>query len=109
MLSGKTGRLYKRLVLEDQIATSASSAADGKKYDGQFVLSASGKSDIAPEQLKAVLLDEIEKIKADGITDYELEKARNQLKAYMFRRLEDNFSLMIQLLFFDGSRTPKPR
>ena len=104
VLSGKTGRLYKRLVLEDQIATSASSAADGKKYDGQFVLSASGKSDIAPEQLKAVLLDEMEKIKTDGITDYELEKARNQLKAYMFRRLEDNFSLMIQLLFYDGLR-----
>ncbi len=104
VLSGKTGRLYKRLVLEDQIATSTGSAADGKKYDGQFVLSASGKSDIAPEQLKAVLLEEIDKIKTDGITDYELQKARNQLKAYMYRRLEDNFGLMIQLLFYDGLR-----
>ena len=104
VLSGKTGRLYKRLVLEDQIATSAGAASDGKKYDGQFVLSASGKSDIAPEQLKAVLLEEIEKIQTDGITEYELEKAQNQLKAYLFRRLEDNFSLMIQLLVYDGMR-----
>jgi predicted Zn-dependent peptidase len=104
VLSGKTGRLYKRLVLEEQIATSAGSAADGKKYDGQFVLSASGKSDVSPDRLKAVLLEEIEKIKTDGITDYELQKARNQLQAYLFRRLEDNFSLMVQLLIYDGMR-----
>ena len=36
VLSGKTGRLYKRLVLGDQIATSAGATANSEKYDGTF-------------------------------------------------------------------------
>lgn len=104
VLNGKTGRLYKRLVLGDQIATSASAAENSRKYDGLFELSASGKSDTAPQTLKTVLLEEIGKIQQDGISAYELEKVRNNLIANNFRRLEDNFFLAIQLLYYDGLR-----
>ena len=104
VLNGKTGRLYKRLVLGDQIATSASAAEGSRKYDGLFELSASGKSDTAPQTLKTVLLEEIGKIQQDGISAYELEKVRNNLIANNFRRLEDNFFLAIQLLYYDGLR-----
>ncbi len=103
-LNGKTGRLHKRLVLKDQIATSASASEDSRKYDGVFELSASGKSDVDPRVLKQVLLEEIEKIQHDGISEYELEKVRNNLSADNFRRLEDNFFLAIQLLYYDGLR-----
>jgi len=104
VLNGKTGRLYKRLVLKDQIATSAFSNEDSRKYDGSFELRASGKSDVDPRVLKKVLLEEVEKIKRDGISEYELEKVRNNLIANNFRRLEDNFFLAIQLLYYDGLR-----
>lgn len=104
ILNGKTGRLHKRLVLKDQIATSASAAEDSRKYDGVFQLSANGKSDTAPQTMKNVLLEEIEKIQHHGISEYELEKVRNNLSANNFRRLEDNFFLAIQLLYYDGLR-----
>jgi len=104
VLSGKTGRLYKRLVLEEQIATSAGAAADAAKYDGSFAISASGKQGVSPEQLQTILLEEIDKLIKEGISDYELQKVKNQLSADRFRRLEDPFFLMIQLLFFDGLR-----
>ncbi|MBE9547819.1 MAG: insulinase family protein [Proteobacteria bacterium] len=104
VLNGKTGRLHKRLVLQDQIATSAAASEDSRKYDGIFELRANGKSGVDPDVLKAVLLEEVEKIQADGISAYELEKVRNNLAADNFRRLEDNFFLAIQLLYYDGLR-----
>lgn len=104
VLNGKTGRLHKRLVLQDQIATSAAASEDSRKYDGIFELRANGKSGVDPDVLKAILLEEVAKIQADGISAYELEKVRNNLAADNFRRLEDNFFLAIQLLYYDGLR-----
>lgn len=102
VLSGKTGRLYKRMVLGDQIATSVRASADSLKYDGTFDVTAQGKKGITPDQLREVLLEEVEKIKAEGITELEMQKVRNQLSAEKFRRLDDAFFLMIQLLYYDG-------
>lgn len=107
VLNGRTGRLYKRLVLQDKIATQASASQDGRKYDGVFTLSASGNSNITPQQLRAVILDEIDKIKKDGVTDQELTKVKNNLSASKFRRLKEPFNLLIQLLYFDGLRSWK--
>jgi len=104
VLNGKTGRLHKRLVLKDQIATTAAATEDSRKYDGVFQLNANGKSHIDPQMLKVVLLEEVEKIQNEGISEYELEKVRNNLSADNFRRLEDNFFLAIQLLYYDGLR-----
>ncbi|WP_154224296.1 M16 family metallopeptidase [Marinicella rhabdoformis] len=104
VLSGKTGRLYKRLVLEDQIATSASAQSNTQKFDGSFSVAANGKKGISPKLLKKTLLEEVQKIIDEGITDYELEKQLNQSAAGQFRRLEDPFFLAIQLLYFEGLR-----
>ena len=104
VLSGKSGRLYRRLVLDDQIAVGVDATADGQKYDGSFTVAATGKQGVAPEQLQSVLLEEVERLQAEGISDYELTKVKNQLSAAQFRRLEDPFYLMIQLLYFDGLR-----
>lgn len=107
VLNGKTGRLYKRLVLKDQIATSASAQQDSKKYDGSFVLSAQGKKGVTPEQLRDVLFEEIQKIQNNGVSDYELEKIKNQVSASSYRRLVSPFGEMIQLLIYDGLKNWK--
>jgi len=102
VLSGKTGRLYKRLVLKDKIATKVTANEDGHKYAGDFTLSAEGVSDVTPEKLQSVLLQEVKKIQQDGISDYELEKVKNQISASKYRRIREPFGLLIQLLFYDG-------
>ncbi len=104
LLNGRTGRLYKRLVLKDKIATSAGSSADSRKYDGMFSIHASGNSDVSPAQLRAAYLDEIEKIKKDGVTEQELQKVKNNLGARKFRRLREPFQVLIELLYIDGLR-----
>ncbi len=104
VLAGKAGRLYRRLVLTDQTATRVGADADAAKYDGHFSVYAEGRQGVAPEQLRDALLEEVAQIAADGITDYELEKVKNKLTASQYRRLEDPFFLMVQLLYFDGLR-----
>jgi len=102
VLSGKTGRLYKRMVLKDKVATQVSANDNEHKYAGEFSVSAQGVSDTTPEHLKDVLWEEITKLKKDGITDYELEKVKNQVSAAKYRRIQEPFGLLIQLLFYDG-------
>jgi len=107
VLNGRTGRLYKRLVLKDKIATNARASNDARKYDGMFTLSANGVSNVSPKKLRAALLDEIEKIKKNGVSEKELTKVKNNLSAAKFRRLKEPFNLLIQLLYTDGLRSWK--
>ncbi len=104
ILNGRTGRFYKRLVLQDKIATSVNASADSRKYDGMFSISASGNSDTTPAQLRTALLDEIEKIKKNGVSQKELQKVKNNLGASKFRRLREPFRVLIELLYIDGLR-----
>ncbi len=104
VLSGKTGRLYKRLVLKDKVATSTYASADGRKYDGMFEIVANGSSETDAETLREIILEEVEKIKVDGITATELQRVKNNLSASKFRRVRENFQFLIQLLYFDGLR-----
>ena len=41
--SGKSSRLYKRLVYDDQVATDVSAAVDGREISGQFMITATAK------------------------------------------------------------------
>lgn len=104
VLSGKTGRLYKRLVLKDKVATSTYASADGRKYDGIFEIVANGSSETDADTLREIILEEVEKIKVEGITAIELQRVRNNLSASKFRRVRANFQFLIQLLYFDGLR-----
>lgn len=102
VLSGKSGRLYKRLVLGDQIATRVGANLDARKYGGAFGVFAEGKNDTDPAQLQAALLEELENIKKNGITPDELTRVMNSLKGNQFRQLDNPFWLMVQVLITDG-------
>src|SRR5436853_6121618 len=44
LLNDRTGRLYRSLVLEQQVATAASSSHDGRKYEGFFEFRGAAKN-----------------------------------------------------------------
>ncbi len=102
LLNGRTGRLYKALVLDRQIASSASASQDSKKWAGEFSFSAEAKGTATPEQLEGAWYAELKKIIEDEIPLLELQKVKNQIIASSYRRLESPFFLMLQLLFYDG-------
>ena len=104
LLSGRTGRLYKSLVLDQKVANSASAGQNGLKWEGYFPLSGVAKPGSTPEQVEQALYKEIEKLQKEKVGDRELQKVKNQFAADNFRRLQSNFALMLQLLLADNNR-----
>jgi len=102
VLSGRTGRLYKAMVEEQTLATGQPYAYfSGDKYSGSTEIGAELAEGISHEQAEAALLAEIERIKNEPVSERELAKVKNQNLADSFRRLQSNFYLLLQLLFYD--------
>ncbi len=104
LLSGRTGRLYKSLVLDRQIATAASAGQNGMKWEGYFVLQGVAKPGNVPEQVEQALYKEIEKFQKEKVGERELQKIKNQFAAANFRRLDNRFNLMLQILISENNR-----
>jgi predicted Zn-dependent peptidase len=102
LLNGRTGRLYKGLVLNREIASSASSGQRSRKWGGWFSFTGETRGDASPEQLEAAWYEELRRIQDEPIPADELQKVKNQISATAFRRLNNPFLLMVQLLVYDG-------
>ncbi len=104
LLSGRTGRLYKSLVLEQKVANSAFAGHNTLKYEGYFSVRGTAKPGNTPEQVEQALYGEIEKLQKEKVGERELQKIKNRFAADKFRRLQSNFGLMVQLLLADAGR-----
>ena len=102
LLNGRTGRLYKFLVLEKQVAVQAGAGVDGRKYDGSFQISGVAAPGSTPEDVEEALLEELERIASEPVGERELQKVKNQQLAGDFRKLQSKFGLMMQLLVYDA-------
>ncbi len=103
LMNGRTGRLYKSLVLDKQIASNAGAGQSSDKYAGSFSFSAETKGEGTPQQLEDGWYDELQKMIDEEIPDRELQKVKNQIQANAFRRLESPFFLLLQLLIYDNA------
>ena len=104
LLSGRTGRLYKSLVLDQQIANSVAADQEGLKWAGYFTLSGVAKPGSTPEAVEQALYKELEKLQKEKVDERELQKIKNQFAAFNFRRLDSKFLLMLQILLADSNR-----
>jgi predicted Zn-dependent peptidase len=102
LLSGRTGRLYKGLVQGRAIANQVSAVVDLRKYEGLFQVECVVKDGADPAAVEAAVYEEIERIQKEGVPADELQKVKNQGKAGAYRRLSSPFSIMVQLLQYDG-------
>jgi predicted Zn-dependent peptidase len=86
---GGTGRLYKTLVREKQLAVSASASSRPQWYVGAFQFNATPRVDkgVKPEDLEKEIWAEIDKVKKDGLTEEEIQKAKNKGEAAFIRGL----------------------
>jgi predicted Zn-dependent peptidase len=103
LLSGRTGRLYKGLVLAKQIANETSASTDFKKYSGSFEVECTVKDGKDPAEVEKAVYAEIEALQKQPPSSLELQKVKNQFKANAYRRLQTPVFIMFQLLLYDGS------
>jgi len=104
ILSRRTGRLYKSLVEESDLAVGEPYAYYRPlKYEGYFEVGAEVKEGHEPAQIEAALLAELDKLASEPVGERELQKVKNQELANSFRRLQSNFFLTLQLLIYDAN------
>lgn len=99
ILTGDTGRLYKSLVKEKDVATMVSAFCRPQWYAGSFVVSARPKMEkgIKPDDLESHLWTELEKVKKEGVTAEELQKAKNRYEASFIMSLQSPTALASRL------------
>ena len=102
ILSGRTGRLYKGLVLGRQVANEASASVDPRKYAGIVEVECVVKDGKDPAAVEQAVYEEVERLQKEPVPPEELQKVKNQAKANAFRRLASPMSIAIQLLVYEG-------
>lgn len=86
--SGKNSRLYKRLVYDDQIATSISVYTALKEISGQFIVEADPKPGIELEVVEKALDEELARFLKSGPTEKEIERIKTQYFSRFVRGVE---------------------
>jgi zinc protease len=86
--SGKTSRLYKKLVFEKQVASSVAAYNEASELGGVFVAMAVAKTGHTTEELQPMVDQIIDGIKKNGVTPAELEMARRKIIAQLLRGVE---------------------
>ncbi len=79
--SGESSRLHQRLVRQEQAALQAAALSGLRLGPGIFQLIGIANQGVAAERLLELLDEEVERLIAEGVTDEELERARNQVRA----------------------------
>src|SRR5262245_56723416 len=79
--TGKTSRLYERLVDKDQSVTIAKSSFNDHIDPSLFYIQAELKPGFSLNQVETAILEEIERIKDEPVPDAELEKAKRLIEA----------------------------
>ena len=85
---GKSSRLYKRLVYDDQIATSVSAGLNTGEIGSQFIVTATAKPGGDLASVEKALREEMARFIKDGPTPDELDRAKVQYRAQFVRGIE---------------------
>ncbi len=88
LADGKNSRLYKRLVYQDQIATSVSAYVDVREIASQFTIVATAKPGIELAVIEKAIDEELARFLNEGPTAQELQRIKTQYFARFIRRME---------------------
>src|SRR5450755_1959948 len=86
--NGKSSRLYKRLVYEDQIATDAGAFTDLREIGGQFYVRASARPGQSVAQVEKEVDEELARFIKNGPTPEEMKRIKTQYEADLVRGVE---------------------
>ncbi|MFO1512369.1 MAG: pitrilysin family protein [Verrucomicrobiota bacterium] len=88
LASGKSSRLFKRLVYDEQIATDVSASISPNEISGQFQIVATAKPGVDLAKIEKAIDEEVARFLAKGPTAAELERAKTGKIAGFVRGIE---------------------
>jgi predicted Zn-dependent peptidase len=102
---GRTGRIYRSLVEEQQIALQAYGLHNypGSKYPNLFLFLGIPNQGVDPMDIEVAIDSILVEIVENGVTDAELERAKNRARADLVRGLQSNTGVASQLAFYQAN------
>jgi predicted Zn-dependent peptidase len=101
VLNGRSGRLYKRLVEKEKLATSVSSGNSPNKGISTFIISVSLRPEASPEKAEVIVWEELEKLKKELVNEREFQKVLNNAYAAQLRSLTDMAGVATNLAWYE--------
>jgi predicted Zn-dependent peptidase len=103
ILSTRTGRLYKGLVLGSGVANDTYADQGSMKWEGLFNAGGEAKEGHTPQEVEQGIYDNLEKLKKEPVPPEELQKVKNNFAAAEYRRLSANYPILMHLIRNDGT------
>jgi predicted Zn-dependent peptidase len=102
--TGRTSRLHRSLVRDQQIAAFAGAfnGYPGTKYPHQMLFLAMSTPGHTNDEIRDAIRAEIERIKTEPVSDEELKTVKTRAKAAVIRQLDSNGGLAMQLAISQG-------
>lgn len=99
LTGGSSGRLTKNLVEGKQIAASVSTDHEypGVRWPNLFLIEALPRSPHTTAEIEEALWSELERLGREPVSERELQKVKNNIRASFVRELESNFNLAVAL------------
>ena len=99
LTTGRTSRIYKDLIQDKQLAVSVSAGSSpGVRFPNLLTFNAVPRSPHTLEEVEKAILEHVEKVKTEPVSERELQKVKNNLDASYIRSMSSNFGIAIQLI-----------
>jgi len=107
LTTGKDSRLYKKLVDGAGSCTDVSTANDSRKYDGVYFILAELREKRDPADVEKAVIEELERLKSEPVSERELQKAKNIIAANFVFAKERQYSLADDIAKFEAFGVPE--
>jgi predicted Zn-dependent peptidase len=97
LTSGRTSRLYKKMVEELKIAQSVWAGSPFSRYPDLFTIWVTPKGSATVADNEKAIYEEIEKLKTTPISEWEIQRFHNQLEASYIRGMRSNLGMAFNL------------
>jgi predicted Zn-dependent peptidase len=102
---GRSSRFRKILVEERQIAANVSPDHEmpGLRWPNLFFIDALPRAPHTSAELEDAIWEQLERLKREPVSERELTKAKNRLRASQVRDFESNFELAVDLAYYQAA------
>lgn len=104
LIRGRTARLYKELVEDQQIALDVGgfSGFPGDKYPNMLVLYGITAPEVDPDQIAAEIHRQLEQLQTEPVSAEELDRVKTQAQAGLLRQLDSNSGMAALLAEYEA-------
>ncbi|MGA7827425.1 MAG: pitrilysin family protein [Geobacteraceae bacterium] len=103
LADGKNSRLYKKIVVEKQLASDVSDFyGPGSRYPNLFVIAATPRSPHTTQEVEQAIYGELEKLKKEPVSQRELQQVLNKLEADEIHALSSNGGIAYRLTEYES-------